>query len=498
MPQAAVSPGAVIALVCLTALALLLWLAQMAMLPDQTGGDPAGTAIARGFVQLWVVALWLVLGAMALLAVVLGEMPNTARIAAIILVPVSCLVSLSAATLLTRPELSPYRWPLLGPAAVPPLVILFCYWALIPALRGWIPANAATAIIWGSVLVLDLALLPMTQLRQNVLDAQAADAQRIRDAFASVPAGAPLWEWTAFIGKDAPWPIEDKAVEAVQALDRRQSDAETMLERGDFPLRYIGQFDLEPTPSLCEKARALLRRRAAAPLLQSPQSKPDGSSIAQQISDAEQAMQWLVGLGCSCDAESTAWEAAARRYDYDVERLVRLRDPAALGATLRNNPPRFSMLNSATHLRGWLNYADRSAYRAQALAGARALPHRTADAEEMMGDEWSGLAVLTYLTELDLTATPSLCTQALARLHERLDQAYRPPPDDPRSYADLVEQIRPWALPALIWLAEHGCDAKAALQDAIELIQLRQISPDRDAMLAQLTALRDRSEPAPR
>ena len=105
--RVAASPGAVIALVCLTALALLLWLALMAMLPDQTGGDAAGTAIARGFVQLWVVALWLVLGAMALLAVVLGEMPNTARIAACILVPASCLVSLSAASLLTRPELPP-------------------------------------------------------------------------------------------------------------------------------------------------------------------------------------------------------------------------------------------------------------------------------------------------------------------------------------------------------------------------------------------------------
>jgi hypothetical protein len=491
MPQAAASPGAIVALVCLTVLALLLWLALMAMLPDQTGGDPAGTAIARGFVQLWVVALWLVLGTMALLAVVMGEMPNTARLATIILVPVSCLVSLSAASLLTRPELPPYRWPLLGPAATPPLVLLFCYWALIPALRAWIPANAATAIVWGSVLVLDLALLPMTQLRQSVLDTQAAEAQRIRDAFDSVPAGAPMWEWAAFIGKDYPWPIDDKAVEAVRSLDRRQSDAETMLERGDFPLRYIGQFDLEPTPSLCEKARALLRRRAAAPLVPAPPSEPYGS-VAQQISDAEQAMEWLVGLGCACDAESTAWEAVARSFDYDVERLVRLRDPAALGATLRNNPPRFSMVNSATHLRGWLSFADRPEYRAQALAGARALPHRTADAEEMLRDEWSGLTVLTNLTELDLTATPALCTPALARVRDRLSLAYRPPPDDPRTYADLIEQIRPWALPALIWLAEHGCDAKPALQDAIELVQLRQISPERDAMLAQLTALRDR------
>ncbi len=58
--------------------------------------------------------------------------------------------------------------------------------------------------------------------------------------------------------------VESDAVLArIRKLARRQSDAELMLDRGDFPLGHLREFDLAATPSLCDKAKALLRRRVA-------------------------------------------------------------------------------------------------------------------------------------------------------------------------------------------------------------------------------------------
>src|SRR3954469_8145496 len=74
------------------------------------------------------------------------------------------------------------------------------------------------------------------------------------------------------------------------------------------------------------------------------------------------------------------------QHEFDVIELAQLRDPKALGRTLREYPARFSMLSPKSHLKAWLRYADDKALREQALAGARKLDHRTADAIEMLTD----------------------------------------------------------------------------------------------------------------
>ena len=54
----------------------------------------------------------------------------------------------------------------------------------------------------------------------------------------------------------------------------------------------------------------------------------------------------------------------------------------------RRDPERFAMLNEKSHLKAWLKFADEKDLRAQALAGARKLDHRTADAVEMLYDKY--------------------------------------------------------------------------------------------------------------
>src|SRR6185312_12596276 len=279
-------------------------------------------------------------------------------------------------------------------------------------------------------------------------------------------------------------------------LDKRQSEAETMLERGDFPLLYLNAIDLMPTPAICEKARALLRQQVAPLAPAAPNSKPY-AEVATPVRGALAAMKWLVVYECSCDAESLAWETMANAYrdtNFDVYELKGLRDPKALGKILREYPAHFSMLTPKAHLKAWLRYAaDDKGLRAQALDGARKLDHRTTDAVEMLNDKYDIAApwhVLKYMPELDLDMTPALCAAALKQIRGDLDNVLRPRADDPRSYDELLSRLGAYEpLTALVWAAGHGCAAEAELTEAEAVIRTYKPSADSTAMLASLAKL---------
>lgn len=153
------------------------------------------------------------------------------------------------------------------------------------------------------------------------------------------------------------------------------------------------------------------------------------------------------------------------------------------------------MLNAQSHLRGWLKFVDQPDLQAQALAGARQTSSRSADAVEILRDKYdeeSRWKLLRYLARLDLEATLPLCLQALSELRGQLASIYRPAAaDEPRPYSELLQRLGTGEqLPALIWLARHGCAAETELNDAVTLVSAYQDSPDRAKMLATLTAFR--------
>ncbi len=356
----------------------------------------------------------------ALIAGVKGAMAWPSAIAAAILIPASGVVTFAALGLLSRPNLPPFLWPLVIPAAVPPLVLAFSYWALIPPMHRIIGPRLAGGFVWGVVLLLCIAIVPLQQMRNEADNRVAAALEKYDADLAKLPPDAPLWEWAPFLDT-ANSTKQEELLAHIRTLDRRQSDAELMLDRGDFPLGFLGRLDLTPTPPICDKARALLRRQVGPLVLQTPNSKPY-SEIFWPVANALAAMRWLVGHDCSCDAELQAWETMAKAYrdtNFDVVELRELRDEKNLGRQVREYPERFSMLTPKAHLKAWLSFADKDEFRDQALAGARKLDHRTSDAIAMLNDKYDISApwqVLKYMPVLDLEMTAPLCQAALTQV----------------------------------------------------------------------------------
>jgi hypothetical protein len=495
MPSTTLVPsrGTIGAAITLTVLALFFWMLLLTTLPNLSSSDAAGNGLTQLMAAAETLVLWLVLAILMVVAVVNNPLPLPLGIAAFVLVFVSGIVAMMALALLTEPLDSPFLWPMIIPALVPPLIIAFCFWTLVPSIRAAIPAPAAIAVAGGGTLLLCLAIVPFNYLREQAIRHQAAAREQYAADFAKLAKDAPLWEWTPFLAT-ADDTRRAAVLDGIRHLERRQSDAEIMLDRGDFPLGYLGQFGLDPTAPVCDKARALLRRQVEPLVLKTPNTKPY-ADIADAVADAVAAMEWLVGYGCSCDAESRAWETMANGYrdtDFDVVRLAELRDPKELGRILREDPDSFSMLTPQSHLRAWLKFAADKNLHDQALAGARTLDHRTADTVEMLNDnEFAAATVMAYLPELDLDPTPALCAAALKEQFRELVPVYRPTSDDPRPYRQLLERLGgDEAFDPLIWLASHGCDAEPELKQAEDLVRSYQDSPRRAATLAALEEAR--------
>ena len=489
------SNGATAASIGLSVIAGLRWVGSLATLASLGNSDAAGNAIGEAYAAIQIIALWSLLTIMTVIASVKGAASKPAMAAALVIVPASGFAAMAAADLLARAHLSPFFWPIVIPAAVPPLVVIWCFLALRGRTRI---AGIALAALPAVMLAVCVLIQPLSLMRRAVDDVETARLQKYDADLARVPAGAAMWEWTPFL-ETRDDTKRAKVLDSIRSLDQRQAQAEAMLDRGDFPIGYLGFFDLDPTPALCDKARGLLRRQVAPLVLTAPNSKPY-SEVAMQVSDAVAGMNWLVGYDCSCDAESTAWESMATGYrdtNFDVHRLAELRDPKELGRTLRERPERFSMLGPKSHLKGWLRFADDKDLHDRALAGARALDRRSADAVEIFVnkyDDESKWKLLRYLAALDLEATMPLCANALSELQGQFAKVYRPGPnDEPRPYSELLERLgNGEQLPDLIWLAGHGCEAGTELSEALGLVNAYRDSPGRAAMLAELMRLQEK------
>jgi hypothetical protein len=492
------SSGAVALAYILALVAGFAWLILLPGLASLGGNDPAGNGLAQAFAAFEAIILWALLAALTFVCWLNGRMPGWGAIAATALIPISGVAAIGALELLARPQLPPHLWPLAMLIAPPALTIAYDLWAITPPLRDRLPAGAVSLVVWGVVLALSLSLAPMNAMQAAELRRQADALAQWRAEVAATPADAPLWQWTRLL--DRGFYAEDDVIGTIRKLDRRQRDAETMLARGDFPLAYLSRFDLDATPAVCETARAELRGQIAPLVPATAQARPY-SDIAIKVDGALAAMSWLTGYGCACEAESLAWETMANAYrdpGFSVVELAELRDPKALGRTLRETPERFSQLSPQSTLAAWLNFADEPEHRDAALAGALADANRTAEAIAMLEDKSVGPGIyvlIAAIPALDLDPTPRLCAAALSHVRDDLSQVYRPTAGNPLPYRELLERLGAGApLSALQWLAGHGCVAEEELSAAETVVGAYQDAPERQAMLTSLAALHRKAQ----
>ncbi len=321
------SRKAIIAAVCISLLILLLWIAEVSTLSSLGDSDAAGNGMAEAFAGFEIILLWMLLVVLLVVAGINGAMPWQAAAAAVVLLPASGYAAMTALGLLADHNTPPFLWPILTPALVPLLVVVFAFWTLVPGLRSTVPAVVAAGAAWGVTLLLCVCIWPMADIR-NRADQREADVQvRLATDYANMSPNAPLWEWAPFLQTRSDIRV-DEVLQRIGKLDHRQSDAEIMLDRGDFPLRYLGYMELDPTPAICDKARNLLRRRVQPLVLKAANSKPY-TDIADHVAAALAAMQWLAGHGCPCAAEAQAWESMANAYrdtNFDVVELKELHE----------------------------------------------------------------------------------------------------------------------------------------------------------------------------
>ena len=491
-PEARPSGRAVIAAIVLSLLILVVWAALVATLSSLGDSDAAGNGLEEAFAGIEIVLVWILLAILLIVTCVWGATPWQGIAAAVVLLPASGIAAVVALGLLADRATAPFLWPIMVPGVVPPVVVAFGFWTLLPRVRAVVPMGFAVGGVWGVTLLLCVAMWPLSVVRDRALQQAMDERAKWSAELTAMKSDAPLWEWKRFLDARNPLGV-DGALERIRVLERRQSDAEIMLDRGDFPLRYLGLLNLRPTQAICDKARALLRRQVQPLVPQTPNARPY-AEIADAVEGALSAIQWLVGYGCPCEAEAQAWETMARSYrdtNFDVVSLGDYRDPKELGWEVRQNPEQFGMMLPQAPLVAWLNVAEVPALRERALSGARQVDGRTDQAIALLhqGQDVPAM-VLHALPALDLDATPALCGAASPVVYTALTSVVRPAADESRAYSVLLQQMGSDApLLALQFLASHGCDESAALGEAEALVRAYQDSPERAAMLANLVRL---------
>jgi hypothetical protein len=186
------SASAITASIVLSVLMLFVWVLQLATLSDLGRSDAAGNALGEAYAAIEIIVLWLLLAVLLIVCGVAGRIPWPAALAAVVLLPASGFAVVTALGLLTNHDIAPFLWPIVTPALVPPIIVAFCFWSLLPAMRAAIPASVAVGVAWGATLILCVAIWPMAQVREHIFEHEADLRAKWAADFANLALNAPL------------------------------------------------------------------------------------------------------------------------------------------------------------------------------------------------------------------------------------------------------------------------------------------------------------------
>jgi hypothetical protein len=329
--------------ILLLGLAGFLYALMMANLVDAQGTDAAGRGLAMAFGALIGLALWIVLAVLLVVAAVRGRMPAAARVAAVVLLPLSAVAVFVAIDRYDRPN----GWFLLVPALLPPLIAFYGLWARLPALHTRMPALATSLAVGGAILAISVAPLAVSFVRS--LPNPERDARRAAEAKAQLDKEQQEErEWRARedakfarLGPDSPLRAYldylasgdsrfQEALAGARQVKSRQADAVALLKEGKIiDLDDLWQLDLQPTPALCEAYGGALGGAAS----NIARARTDYLTVAMELERQLPNIKWLVGAHCDLGEPLGLLEARVR----DVSDSPRMEQFADTVAALRQS-----------------------------------------------------------------------------------------------------------------------------------------------------------------
>ena len=157
---------------------------------------------------------------------------------------------------------------------------------------------------------------------------------------------------------------------------------------------------------------------------------------------------------------------------------------AAEEARRRDNLARFQQLTDASPLWEWAAFLGKdSELDKDAVAGARKLSHRQADAEAAL-QRGMGFPLVEYV-RLDLQVTPGLCEGARDFLQQAAT-SHPSPGGDPYAAYDVIHQNFSPYLEAIEWLTAQDCDIEDAVARIAATAAAYPPSSSRDGFLGVL------------
>jgi hypothetical protein len=144
--------------------------------------------------------------------------------------------------------------------------------------------------------------------------------RNLRARFEKVPLDTPLQDWMEYLDSDS-LELQNDAVQRVRGLHNKQSEVEKALQ-GNYSYRFfthLYQFELSPTPGLCESARRWLSAQSIALRPESGWGKyepilPGGPSDKTPLAACLPTLRWLAGNRCPMLDELNAFEITLRAY----------------------------------------------------------------------------------------------------------------------------------------------------------------------------------------
>lgn len=309
--------------IVLLAITAIGWLLLMACLPTVVGVTSTGDRdIFLGlrwiFAGVMVGVMWLCFGGMFLIAGGQGAMPSWANLAALVLTPASAAAAMASLYLVSETSM---RWPLVIPVALP-LVLAGYFVALY-----WPAAHGVHPVVWSLVLVFTLSIWPAVsrhfkakaEARVEIAVAQkeweVKEKARVREGnlakLAALSTDRHIASWLTLLSQDSG--VRDEAIAKFRTAERRQGDVEEGLGYG-IPafMQLVPELDLEPTPKLCEAAKAYLLKEAKEYRLKDRAPYPYVTQFS--IDGAVPAIRWFESHGCSCDEGIAALRAVVETY----------------------------------------------------------------------------------------------------------------------------------------------------------------------------------------